>query len=79
MSEMQRFTGFSSMNVSDGTFRVSWDAYHERMAIEFIKHGIHCSIYLTGDQGEAAGRELVRLAEDAKAKGQIPQASETPV
>jgi hypothetical protein len=72
MSDFQRFHGFSSMTVGEGTFRVSWDPIHEQMKIEYIKHGIYVAISLDGNQGEAAGHELVRLAQDAKAKGQIP-------
>jgi hypothetical protein len=79
MSDFQRYPGFSSMNVGEGTFRVSWDAIQEHMKIEYIKHGIYVAICLDGDQGEAAGLELVRLAQAAKAKGEIPQVPETSV
>lgn len=65
---MKQFPGFSEMQVSDGTFRVSWDGFHERMKIEYIKASIYVAIDLSLEQGEQAGRELMRLAEEAKAK-----------
>jgi hypothetical protein len=79
MSEFKAFPGFSEMSVSDGTFRVSWDSFHEKMTISFIKQGVFVQLFLSCQQGEDAGNELVRLAQAAKAKAEIPQVQETPV
>lgn len=68
MSEFKKFPGFSEMQWSEGTLRVNWDGIHEKMGVEWIKQGFYLSVHLNLEQGHDFGKELVRLARDAKAK-----------